>query len=272
MIDYPISFPVEKIVHETPTIKTFYLKTALPIVPGEFVMVWLPGIDEKPFAVSYLEKNMIGISVRKIGPFTEKMFALKKGDMLGIRGPYGKGFNTEKVKNAVVVGAGCGNAAIAMLVEELSKLKVNVDLVVAGRTKNELLFAKRFARMKNVKLHLCTDDGSAGSKGFPTAIVQGLVKKKKYNKLYACGPEIMMLKLLEICNKEKLECEMSLERYMKCGFGICGQCAIDGWLVCKDGPVFNRTQLNKMHEFGKFARNKSGKRITLSEYATGKCE
>jgi len=272
MIDYPISFPAENIVQETPAIKTFYLKTDLPIVPGEFVMVWLPGIDEKPFAVSYLEKNLLGITIRKVGPFTEKLFTLKKGSMLGIRGPYGNGFSTEKVKNAIVVGGGCGSASIALLVDELSKLNVKVDLILAARTKKEILFEKRFSKMKNVKVHICTDDGSAGTKGFPISIVAQLAKSKKYDRLYSCGPEIMMLKLLEICNSQKLDCEMSLERYMKCGFGICGQCAIDGWLVCRDGPVFSRAQLNKMHEFGKFARNKTGKRVTLSEYATGKCE
>ena len=75
-----------------------------------------------------------------------------------------------------------------------------------------------------------------------------------------------MKKVLEICNKHKVECEASLERYMSCGFGICGKCAINNKLVCIDGPVFNSKQLSKMSEFGNFARLKSGRRVTINEY------
>ena len=76
----------------------------------------------------------------------------------------------------------------------------------------------------------------------------------------------MMKKVLELCNKYKIKCEASLERMMKCGFGICGACMCNDKLVCKDGPVFNSRQLNGMSEFGNFARLKSGKKVTIKEY------
>ena len=115
---------------------------------------------------------------------------------------------------------------------------------------------------------ITTDDGTCGRKCFTTTILEELLKNKK-NKIkivYTCGPEIMMKKVLDICNKYKIECEASLERVMKCGFGVCGSCMINDVTVCKDGPVFNSKQLNKMSEFGNFARLKSGKKVTLNEY------
>ena len=83
---------------------------------------------------------------------------------------------------------------------------------------------------------------------------------------FVCGPEIMMKCVFDICEEHKIPCQLSLERYMSCGFGVCGKCAIDDMCVCKDGPVFNSEQLRKLTEFGKFARLKSGKLVKLKEY------
>ena len=78
-----------------------------------------------------------------------------------------------------------------------------------------------------------------------------------------------MKKVLDMCNKHKVECEASLERIMKCSFGICGFCMCNDKLVCQDGHVITSAQLNKMPEFGNFARLKSGKKVTLKEYHSG---
>ena len=76
----------------------------------------------------------------------------------------------------------------------------------------------------------------------------------------------MIKKVLEMCNRYNVECEASLERYMKCAFGICGNCTVDDKLVCIDGPIFNLKQLNRLKEFGRFARLKLGKKVTIEEY------
>ncbi|MBI2124338.1 hypothetical protein HYT92_00965 [Candidatus Pacearchaeota archaeon] len=93
-----------------------------------------------------------------------------------------------------------------------------------------------------------------------------LEKNKKIKIVYTCGPEIMMKKVFDICKKYKVEMEASLERMMKCGFGICGACMINDKIVCMDGSIFNSEQLNKLPEFGKFARLKTGRKVTLKEY------
>ncbi len=84
--------------------------------------------------------------------------------------------------------------------------------------------------------------------------------------IYTCGPEFMMYKVYEFCKEHNIQCEASLERYMKCGIGICGQCVCNGQMVCKDGPVFNLNSLNTMSDFGNYSLLKSGKKVTLKEY------
>ena len=92
-------------------------------------------------------------------------------------------------------------------------------------------------------LYITTDDGSKGVKGYATDVFEELMKNEKFDLVYGCGPEIMLKKIFEISGRNKTNCELSLERYMKCGFGVCGQCAIDDKLVCMDGTVFNSAKL-----------------------------
>jgi dihydroorotate dehydrogenase electron transfer subunit len=108
-----------------------------------------------------------------------------------------------------------------------------------------------------------TDDGSFGIKGFTTDVLMDLLKKEKFDCVYTCGPEVMMKKVFDICDDKGIKCQASLERYMKCGFGLCGTCCIDDKLICKDGPVFDSNQLRKLSEFGVFNRDKSGSKVYL---------
>ncbi len=249
-----------KIEQETPTVKTFELGVSLDAVPGQFVMVWLPRVAEKPFTL-IKTGNTIAITVKKRGGFTEKLFQLKEGSYLGIRGPYGKGFTWNGVKKACIVAGGIGTAALLRLVEELAKNKASVDFVADFKTKSEILFKERIEKVAN--LHIITEDGSFGTKGFCPDFLMGFLKKNEYDKLYCCGPELMMVKVLELCKKFDLKAEFAVERYMKCAVGLCGQCCLDEWLVCRDGPVLSSEQLLKSKEFGKFYYLKSGKKVAI---------
>lgn len=248
---------IKEIVKENNDMKTFFLDGKINYEPGQFVMLWIPGVDEKPFSLSY--DDSIGITIEKKGKFTEKLFGMKTGDKIGIRGPYGNGF---KIKNkAVVVAGGCGYAPLATLIKRLNKPTV----IFGCRTKSRVIFKDRF---KKLNPKICTDDGSLGFKGFTSDLLKKVLEKKKFKVVYTCGPEIMMKKIFDICEENKIELQASLERFMKCGFGICGSCACNGMLVCKDGPVFDSKQLRKMSDFGNFARLKSGKKVTIKEYHT----
>src|SRR3989338_6477982 len=81
---------IKRIVKENDAMKTFFLDGKMDYEPGQFVMLWIPGVDEKPFSLSY--DNPIGITIEKRGKFTEKLFNMKVGGKIGIRGPYGNGF------------------------------------------------------------------------------------------------------------------------------------------------------------------------------------
>ena len=108
---------ITKIVDETSHIKTFFVDKTLEMEPGQFFMVWIPGVDEKPLTLSYTGKNP-AITVRIHGKGTKAMFKLKVGDKLGFRGPYGKGFTIHN-KRVVLVAGGIGMIALATLAERL---------------------------------------------------------------------------------------------------------------------------------------------------------
>ncbi|MCX6694858.1 MAG: dihydroorotate dehydrogenase electron transfer subunit [Candidatus Altiarchaeota archaeon] len=242
------------VASETPSHKTFILEKKIRAVPGQFCMLWIPGVDEKPFSFSGVKGN-VKVTVKKIGGFTEELFKLRKGDLVGFRGPYGKGFAPVKGR-VCLVGGGCGIAPLLPL-----KDYVKGDVIIAAKNKSELMFSGEFKK-KGFSVHLVTDDGSAGMNGFAHEKLAELLKTEKFTMVYTCGPEIMMKKVLDLCLKKKIPCQLSLERYMKCGIGVCGSCMLSEYRVCKEGPVFTGKQLSGT-EFGVKTRNAcgSGKRI-----------
>lgn len=245
---------VEKVIQEGKNQKSFFFRHRLNCQPGQFMMVWIPGMDLKPYAVSYHSKNEFGITSKVYGEFSAALDRMKKGQQLGFMGPYGNGFTIKD--KAIVVGGGVGMASLSKLIEKLKK-----PVIINGaRSREYLIYTKRYP-----KAIIVTDDGSTGRKGLVTEVLDELLATRKYRVVYTCGPEIMMKKVLEVCNKYKVECQASVERYMGCAFGICGKCMINGFLDCLDGPVFNSKQLNRIKDFGCYARLKTGQKVTLEE-------
>lgn len=224
-------------------------------------MVWVSGVDEVPMSISSWNLPEVGITVRSIGDATKSLVTMKKGDWIGIRGPFGNPF-TMNCKNALVVGGGVGIAPLRPLVYALLDRGTEVTLVNAARTKNELIFLKEFKQNENSNLtiEIATDDGSLGFKGFATEFVETTLDEHEFDRLYTCGPEVMMAGLYTMAKKKRIGFQASLERFMKCGCGICGTCAVDptGQLVCKEGPVFTGIQLAKLTDFGKYHRDAMG--------------
>jgi len=260
----PVMLKIDEIRNESIDSKTFIFKQSLTYQIGQFIMVWLPGIDEKPFAISNYGNDFFGFTALSRGKFTKQLHKMSVGDCVGVRGPFGRGFTIpDRIKSgdakACVVGGGCGMASLITLIEAIQQS--NVMVLNGATTVSQLIFADRFENMI-----IMTDDGSIGKKGYPTDILKELHKERKFNIIYTCGPEIMMFKVYEFCKKNNVPCEASLERYMKCGIGICGQCVCDGKMVCKDGPVFNAQELSRMSDFGRYSLLKSGKRVTVQEY------
>jgi len=253
-MEIPEVLEIKSIKNENWKTKTFFFDKKIKVEPGQFMMLWIPGLDEKPFSVSFDSPS--GLTIAKVGPFTEKLFQMKEGDKVGLRGPYGHGFELIG-RNICLVSGGCGCAPILLLAKNAKTKGMNVTSILGAKTKNDLLFVDEMKKYAS-EIIITTDDGSFGKKGFSTEALKELLNKKRFDCVYTCGPEKMMKKVFEICEDSEIMLQASLDRYMKCGFGVCGQCTIDDIRICKDGPVLDSNQLRKLIEFGVFKRDKSG--------------
>ncbi|WP_405304109.1 dihydroorotate dehydrogenase electron transfer subunit [Methanobrevibacter sp.] len=263
MINEPKIVEIKEIIDETPTIKTFKFDWDMDTFgrpnPGEFIMVW-NFKNEKPMSISQINDNELAISVKNIGEFTSQLHDLNVGDQIGIRGSYGNGFdNSFEARNIIAIGGGVGMAPINAIASDLVKKANNVDVISAAVTKDELLFSDSLEKL-GANVHNCTDDGSFGFKGFATDCLRELLKDSSYDYAFVCGPEIMMKGIFDILEDAKIPAQYSLERYMKCALGVCGQCCVDseGWRICVEGPVFENDKISKITEFAKYRRDASG--------------
>ncbi|MBI0584684.1 MAG: dihydroorotate dehydrogenase electron transfer subunit [Methanomassiliicoccus sp.] len=225
--------------------------------PGQFIMVWVPGVDEIPMSLSYCGDRG-GITVKEVGEATRALSGLRPGDVLGVRGPYGRGWGLSAGRT-LCVGGGVGMAPIMTAVEALGR---KADVAIGARNAGEIIFESR-ARAASGDVRVTTDDGSYGEKGTVVALADRMMKEKRYDMVLGCGPEVMNKYLLKACQDNDVRCQLSLERLMKCGAGLCGSCVIDGLRVCADGPVFSGEDVARMTEFGKWKRDDAGLRVKL---------
>ena len=253
---------IAEIVEENPTVKTFVFETSLGAKPGQFVMIWIPGVDEKPMSVAFDNGKQLWITVCKVGPASSALHEMKVGDKVGIRGPFGTSYTFEEGEHLALVSGGYGAAPMYFVACEAIKKGCKVEFLVGARNKDLLLYEERVSHLDNVKIHLSTDDGSAGFHGFITEVLKKVLEEEKIDKVFTCGPERMMKAVGEIADDFGVDSFMSMEKYMKCGFGVCGQCAVDdtGELVCKKGPVMKFDYLKKLPELGKYHRDAQGKK------------
>jgi dihydroorotate dehydrogenase electron transfer subunit len=251
---------VRKVADENYRVKTIELACDLPkALPGQFLMVWVPGAGEKPMSIG--NSNPLTISVANVGKVSGELHKLKSGSMVSFRGPFGKPFNIpERAKTILVVGGGYGVVPMYFLAKVARENKIDTLAVVGAKTAKDIVWEKQlFTVCKEV--FITTDDGTRGMKGNVMAEAQRLIEGKKIDSAYACGPERMMEAVAKLCMQHKVPCEVSVERYMKCGVGVCGSCAIGGKLCCVDGPVFSAQEALSFLEFGKAHRDASGRRI-----------
>lgn len=231
---------VERLVENGRTV-TLVLDTPLDCTPGQFAMVWLPGIDEKPFSIS--SDAPLAFTVTRVGPFSEALHALGPGDTLWFRGPFGRGFGLDSgCREPVLVGGGYGAAPLAFLARRLlarpNRIRpVRIHAVLGARTAADLLFAERFAGLGCAVLRV-TEDGSEGARGLATDAVRELLGHDRVDRIFACGPGGMLDALADLARAARICAELSREAHLRCGLGVCGSCAHGDRLVCLDGPVF----------------------------------
>jgi dihydroorotate dehydrogenase electron transfer subunit len=252
----PIIYQVKSICREGPDTKTLRIECPSHLSkmahPGQFLMVWIPGIDEVPMSISNIAKEEVWITVKKVGEATSAIHDVTEGGILGLRGPYGTSFSA-KGRNTLIVGGGIGAAPLLFLAMKLMDSASRITMVIGGRSADKLIlrgnFEELFRQKSQSRLILATDDGSESTKGYAGDIAATLLEEEEFDRVYTCGPEPMMHKVINKAQGKRIQVEASLERYMRCGIGICGSCYMGKYLICKDGPVFTGAQLAEIVQY-----------------------
>ncbi|MGD9131612.1 MAG: dihydroorotate dehydrogenase electron transfer subunit [Candidatus Bathyarchaeota archaeon] len=254
---------------ENPTVKTFTFVDKLcgKAEPGQFVMVWIPGVDEIPMSLSAITpEGLTSITVNGVGEASRALNKKEKGDQIGIRGPFGNGFVPAE-GNVMVVGGGTGLAPLMPLTKRLAEVADKITLMSGVKCQDNFIFLDRvddiLSELDSESV-FTTEDGSYGIECLVTAQVEQRLKKEKFDMVYTCGPEQMMYAMFLLAEQHNVPLQASLERIMRCAIGVCGSCQIGKLRVCKDGPVLNSEQLRSVKEaFGKYRLDFTGKRIKL---------
>jgi dihydroorotate dehydrogenase electron transfer subunit len=252
---------------ENPDVKTFTFKDkkCAKAKPGQFLMLWVPGVDEIPLSIlDTNEHGTVSVAVKKVGEATQALHDMKAGETIGVRGPFGNSF-TSKEGKILMVGGGTGIAPLLFLAKQSAPRTKRLIFVVGAKTEKELLFMGKLEEIcGRGGLVATTEDGSYGIKCLATTPLESLLAKEEFDMVYTCGPEQMMRKVFDLAEKHAVALEASLERLMRCAIGLCGSCVIGKYRVCKDGPVFTASQLSGARsEFGMSRRDFDGRRIAL---------
>jgi len=257
---------IKQIITESPTVKTYMFtdKSCAKAKPGQFLMLWIPGVDEIPLSIlNATEDGEISVAVKAVGDATQHLHTMKTEATIGIRGPFGNNF-TPNQGNILLIGGGTGTAPLLFLAKTLSNKAKKITCIIGARAENELLFLNELNQICQENLITTTNDGTHGIQGLVTDPLTSRLTQEKFDAIYTCGPEVMVKKIFEITQKHNLSLEASLERLMRCGIGLCGSCVIGKYRVCKDGPIFNNIQLNEIKdELGISKLNLNGNRIPI---------
>ena len=260
---------VEEVIEESPLIKTLVLIPESPFKfnTGEFIELTLNGFGEAPFTPSSspLITDKLEITIMKTGYVTEKFHLLKSGEILGIRGPFGRGYPIEKFfgKEVLIVGGGCGLAPIRSLLFTLEGVKDKLKRVVlcyGSKSPSDCIYKPLFSRLNSIdkfETYRTVDKPDQfwkESVGVVTSLLDKVRMKIENSVAVVCGPPVMMkfgtLRLLELGYKDD-QIYLSMEKNMSCGIGKCGHCMMGEFFVCKDGPVFTYDEIKHNPEIWK---------------------
>jgi len=240
---------LEKMGEDTFLIKVFSPAISCIVKPGQFCNIKVSENDypllRRPFSVCNVDGDYLFFLFDLHGIGTKLLSMKKNGDSIELLGPLGKGFvYDDQYDTAVIVAGGLGAAPFPFLIKNMEPEK-NIITLLGGRSKNNLVTYG----LKNVSA--ATDDGSEGFNGNVVELLKsriGEISSGKF-RIFGCGPNPMLKALQEYCIENNFDCQISVECAMACGFGICQGCPIDSaegvsyLLVCKDGPVFNASQV-----------------------------
>jgi len=263
---------IERILPQIDNHRIFQLKfvdedvaKAFSHAPGQFIEVTVPGVGEAPISISSppTRPGIIEICVRKAGLVTSALFELHKGDLIALRGPFGRGFPLDSFRgqDLLLVAGGLGMAPLRSLLYSILDDRGNYgDLVLmyGARNPDDVLFKYELLGLMNrtdIKYLLSVDVDEEGIWRQYIGVVTGLFEKVELDPeatfCALCGPPIMYRFVVKELLNRNIPTErifVSLERMMKCGIGKCGHCAIGEYYCCTDGPVFGYSEVRHIKE------------------------
>jgi NAD(P)H-flavin reductase len=265
----PMAAEVLDNINEAPGIVTLRLRltdaeqrTAYAFSPGQFNMLYLANVGEVPISISSdpAETEFIDHTIRAVGRVTEGMVRAKRGDILGLRGPFGTGWPMDRARgrNILVITGGIGCAPTASVVgyahgrrDDYGKISVCHGV----RKPDDLIFGERFDNWCKAPDTVCmfasqeSAPGWSGRTGLVTQLLDDLAPDALDGITMMCGPEPMMRGVAEELLKRGRPIEdiyVSMERSMQCGLGHCGHCQYGKEFICKDGPVFPYERVRRL--------------------------
>lgn len=254
------TLPISAIYQESSSIRTYSFEHTLDALPGQFVMLTIFGQGEKPFSIMDANSTTFSMTIKDIGAFTSRLSLMHPGDLVSFRGPYGKPFSQETGR-VLMVGGGYATPPLryqARLLRELNtQYLVNIN---GARSEADLLYVNDFKDYCDRSL-IATDDGSLGHEGTSVDVMEDVLSEESFDVIYISGPEKMMKAAVKVAQKFQSPFEVNLERYMKCGVGVCGSCVMDptGFILCIEGPVVEDKKLEELSDFGVSHRDKTGR-------------
>lgn len=228
--------------------------TMLPVVPGQFVEVEVPGVREvmlrRPISVHDVDPaaGTMTLLIQIVGRGTRRLAEMVEGEKLNLVYPLGHGFTTDiEASKVLLVGGGAGIAPLLHLSKVLSSQGLRPTILLGGRTAS--LIPARDEFLPYGEVCIATDDGSLGHRGL---VVEHPAFGAEYDMIYTCGPTPMMKAVARSAAQRGIRCEVSLENMMACGLGACLCCVTETdqghRCVCKEGPVFDISNLKKWYQ------------------------
>jgi NAD(P)H-flavin reductase len=258
---------ITRVKREIPDVFTLHLDVSaraggFPFAPGQFNMLYAPGVGEAPISISGdpAHPGELVHTIRAVGAVTRAMQALKKGGELGLRGPYGSAWPLAEARgrDLVFVAGGLGLAPLRPAILHALAHRADYRRVVilyGARTPEDLLFRKDLERWRgrlDTSVEVTVDRAELGWPGH-VGVVPALLGRAEIDGPNAvallCGPEVMMrfsVRELERLGVPRRGIHVSMERSMKCGVGLCGHCQYGPTFVCKDGPVFRFDRVERL--------------------------
>jgi len=230
--------------------------------PGQFNMLYVFGVGEIPISISGNpdKPKLLVHTIRSVGPASKAIRRLKRGDLIGVRGPYGTGWPVKGAEgnDVVIVAGGIGLAPLRPLIYRVLAEREKygrVALLVGARTPGDILFQRQLERWRgrlDIDVLVTVDKAPRSWRG-NVGVVTSLIPKIRFDPAtttaFVCGPEVMMrftAMELEVRGVPTSNLHFSLERNMKCGIGLCGHCQLGPYFICKDGPVLGLDKIKKL--------------------------